>query len=80
MEKEITLKIESAIKGHETLTIPVSQAIDRIGQEAENNAKWLYCDGKYTNVDVATQEGRERLQETLENAEDITLAGTLLGG
>ena len=80
MEKEITLKIESSIKGHETLSVPVSQAMDRIGQETEQNGKWLYCDWNYTNVDIATQEGKNRLEETLINAQDITLAGTLLGG
>lgn len=77
---DVTIKIESSVKGHETLTIPIAQAMDRIGQETEHNGKWLYCDGNYINVDTATQEGRSRLQETLASAKEITLAGTLLGG
>jgi len=77
---EITLKIESAIHGHQTLTMPVSEAVDKVCQETEQHGKWLYCDGKYTNVDIATADGRTRLQETLQSAKDVVLAGGLLGG
>ena len=80
MEKEITLKIESATKGHETLTIPVSEAVDRVGTEVSENGKWLYCDGKFVSVDIVDSGAKARLSETLSQAKDITLAGTLLGG
>ena len=79
-EKEITLKIESAEKGHETVCLPMSKAVSRIEQETEQNGKWLYCDGRYTQTDIATDEGRTRLMSALAQASDITLAGMLQGG
>lgn len=76
-KKEVTLKIESRTHGHETLTLPVSDAVARVEQEAANG-KWLYVDGKYTSCDSA--EDRASLNETLTNARDITLASQLVGG
>jgi hypothetical protein len=79
-QEKITLKIESAIHGHETQTYTMQEAISRVEVEVTQRGKWLYCDGKYTNVDVADAQGKARLTETLRSAKDITLAGTLLGG
>lgn len=79
-QDKVTLKIESAIHGHETICVSVNEAMNRIGQEVTERGKWLYCDGNFTNVDVADGQGRARLSETLRSAKDITLAGTLLGG
>ena len=79
-EKQVTLKIESAIKGHETITLSVNEAVSRIEQETTESQKWLYCDGRFTQVDTADHNGMARLKETLSQAKDITLAGTLLGG
>ena len=79
-EKKISMKIESNVLGHETVCVPMSQAINRIETETSENGKWLYCDGRYTATDTATSEGKARLMETLDKASDVTLAGTLLGG
>jgi hypothetical protein len=75
--KTITLRIESRIHGHETLTMPVSEAIGRIEQETASG-KWLYVDGKYTSCDSA--DDKAALNETLTNARDVTLASQLVGG
>ncbi len=78
--KKVKLKIESATLGHETVSLAMSEAISRVDQEVNHRGKWLYCDGRYTAVDVATSDGKKRLADTLASATDVTLAGTLLGG
>lgn len=76
-EKKVVIKVESRIHGHETLTMPVSEAVTRIEQETASG-KWLYVDGKYTSCDSA--DDRAALNETLTNARDVTLASQLVGG
>ena len=79
-QKKVVLNIESDTKGHETLSLGVEQAVDRVGTETTQNGKWLYCDGKFVSADTATSEGRQRLGESLVSARNNVLSGTLLGG
>ena len=78
--KIVEIKIESATKGHETLKLPVCEAVEKIGEEVEQHGKWLYVDGEFTTISVATEDGKEKLMATLSMARDITLAGQLQGG
>lgn len=80
MTKQVTLKIESPIHGHQELQMSVGQAISEIADQTGKQGKWLYCDGEFQPVDCATADGKSRLAESLANARDITLASTLVGG
>ena len=79
-EKIVSIKIESNVLGHETKELPLSQAVCECETQVHDNGKWLYIDGQYFIHDVATKDGQERLTEALQNAKDVTLTGTLLGG
>ncbi|MBT7929125.1 hypothetical protein HN682_04330 [Candidatus Peregrinibacteria bacterium] len=71
-EKEITLKIVSA-EGHTEFQGTGAEALAELQEQCTNNSKWAYVDGRQVNPDTVGI-------EDLLNAEDITLANTLIGG
>ncbi|MCP3684438.1 MAG: hypothetical protein GY861_17300 [bacterium] len=78
-EKKVTLDIEFATSGRQTLDLPIEEAVTRTIEEVTTKGKWLYLDGKYQTIED-TDEGRESLKKALLKAKHITLAGKLLGG
>ena len=80
MNKKVTLKIESSLHGHQTKELTVGEAVSEVADQCGNQGKWLYCDGEFIATGKMDGEAKGRLAETLSNARDITLAGTLVGG
>lgn len=72
MEKDITLKIVSE-RGHDTLQLSPVCALERIKVETQERGKWCYVDGNFVSVDNI---GLSDIQ----NAENIVLVNSLLGG
>jgi len=70
--KEITLKVVSE-RGHDTLKLVPSLALDRIRQETSENGKWCYVDGNFKSSDTLTE-------NDIANADEIVLVNGLLGG
>ena len=70
--KKVTLKIVNEL-GHSTLQLEPKQALQRIGQETEQNGRWCYVDGAFKSFDTLTQ-------NDLMEATDITIVNALLGG
>lgn len=61
-------------EGHTDLEVPRVEAVNRIQDLCNNEAKWLYIDGVH-HPNMATLG-----IDLLENAEDITLTNRLAGG
>lgn len=79
-EKEVTLKIESSVSGHEVKTYGLSVAVQEVLDQTQNQGKWLYVDGMLVATGKTDEKGRKALSEVLAGASDITLVQKLVGG
>ncbi len=70
--KKVTLKIVNEA-GHSTLLLEPKQALQRVGQETEQNGRWCYVDGIFRSFDTLTE-------SDLMKATEITIVNALLGG
>lgn len=68
----VEIKIASAEKGHETVSLKPEQAVNELKQQQEED-KWVFVDGKVRNTDELTE-------DDVANAEDIFVTQQLKGG
>ena len=72
MKKEVVLKITSQ-RGHDTLKLQSTQALEVIRTETKDKGKWCYVDGQFRSSDTLSE-------SDLEKAENIVVVNQLLGG